>query len=55
MPFYHVEYGVEAGAKCGMFTPDEKTIEYMEGRCVRPYTIYEPDADASMSRCWNST
>ncbi len=37
---------VEAGAKCGMFVPDEKTIEYMDERCVRPYKIYKPDDDA---------
>ena len=36
---------IEAGAKCGMMVPDEKTIQYME-RCVRLYTIYKPDPDA---------
>ena len=40
---------IEAGAKCGMFVPDEKTIQYME-RCVRPYTIYKPDPDAVYER-----
>ncbi len=41
---------VEAGAKCGIFAPDEKTCEY----CNIPYTEKEkalrPDADASYSR-----
>lgn len=36
---------IEAGAKCGIMTPDEKTIEYMK-RCVRPYKIYKSDPDA---------
>jgi len=30
---------VEAGAKCGIIEPDEKTIEYVEGRAERPYEI----------------
>ena len=37
---------VEAGAKCGIFTPDQKTIDYMKGRCIRPYQVYRADEDA---------
>ena len=40
---------IEAGAKCGLFTPDEKTIQYMK-RCVRPYKIYQSDPDAVFKR-----
>ena len=37
---------IEAGAKNGIFTADEKTIAYYDGRAKRPYTIFEPDPDA---------
>lgn len=38
---------IEAGAKNGIFPVDEKTIEYMKEHSVKPYTVYEPDADAA--------
>ncbi len=37
---------IEAGAKNGIFPVDEKTVEYMNGRVDRPYTVYEADEDA---------
>ncbi len=37
---------IEAGAKNGIFTVDEITTAYMDGRVSRPYTIYEADEDA---------
>lgn len=37
---------IEAGAKNGIFSVDEKTVEYMNGRVSRPYTAYAADADA---------
>ncbi len=37
---------IEAGAKNGIFAVDDVTIKYMDGRCKRPYTVYEADPDA---------
>ena len=48
--FTMANMAVEAGAKAGMFVPDEKTLAYLEGRCRRPYTVYRPDADAAYER-----
>ena len=40
---------IEAGAKNGIFPPDEITKEYVEGRAKRPYKFYSSDADAVYS------
>ncbi len=37
---------IEAGAKNGIFTVDERTMEYMKNRCERTPVIFEADADA---------
>lgn len=37
---------IEAGGKNAIFPVDEKTVEYVEGRAKRPYTVYEADEDA---------
>ncbi len=37
---------IEAGAKNGIFPVDQRTIEYMEGRCERKPVVYEADPDA---------
>ncbi|MEE1200769.1 MAG: 3-isopropylmalate dehydratase large subunit [Christensenellales bacterium] len=37
---------IEAGAKNGIFPVDEKTLAYINGRVLRPYTVYEADEDA---------
>ena len=37
---------IEAGAKNGIFPVDDITIQYLEGRAKRPYTVFEADADA---------
>ncbi|MDD5824097.1 MAG: 3-isopropylmalate dehydratase large subunit [Firmicutes bacterium] len=41
---------IEAGGKNGIFPVDEKTMEYVEGRCIRPFTVYEADEDAEYER-----
>lgn len=41
---------IEAGAKNGIFGVDDVTLEYVKGRTIRPYQIYESDADASYVR-----
>jgi len=37
---------IEAGAKNGIFQPDEMTEEYFRGRASRPYRIFRSDPDA---------
>lgn len=37
---------IEAGGKNGIFQVDDITRTYMKDRVTRPYTAYEPDADA---------
>ncbi len=37
---------IEAGAKNGIFPVDNKTMEYINAHSVKPYTVYEADADA---------
>ena len=41
---------IEAGAKNGIFPVDERTMEYMQGRCERQPAIYEADADAEYEK-----
>ena len=41
---------IEAGAKNGIFSVDDITRDYMNGRCTRKWTAYEADADAVYSR-----
>ncbi len=38
---------IEAGAKNGIFTPDEITTAYVKERAKRPYTLYASDPDAA--------
>ncbi len=41
---------IEAGAKAGLFCPDEKTVEYLEQRATRPYTLSQPDREATYAQ-----
>ena len=41
---------IEAGAKNGIFPVDEKTLQYVEGRVARPFTVYQADEDAVYER-----
>lgn len=41
---------IESGAKNGIFSVDDTTRKYMEGRCDRKWTAYEADADAEYTR-----
>ena len=41
---------IEAGAKNGIFSVDDITRKYMEGRCDRKWTAYEADADAEYAK-----
>lgn len=44
--FTAANMAIEAGAKNGIFPPDEITQEYVKGRAKRPYTFYSSDPDA---------
>ncbi len=44
---------IEAGAKNGIFPVDDVTIEYLNGRFKREYTIYEADEDAEYDEVYN--
>lgn len=37
---------IECGAKNGIFPVDDVTLQYVNGRALREYTVYEADADA---------
>lgn len=37
---------IEAGGKCGLIEPDEKTLDYIKDRAQRDYQVYKSDADA---------
>jgi len=38
---------IEAGGKCGLIAPDEKTFKYLEGRVDDDYQVYKSDEDAN--------
>jgi 3-isopropylmalate/(R)-2-methylmalate dehydratase large subunit len=44
--FSMANMAIEAGAKNGIMAPDAITLEYVKGRTLRPYTVYESDTDA---------
>ena len=44
--FTMANMAIEAGAKNGIFTVDEKTLEYVREHSTKPYTVYEADPDA---------
>jgi len=41
---------IEAGAKNGIFMPDEKVVEYLRGRTTRSYEMLTSDEDADYSQ-----
>lgn len=45
--FTMANMAIEAGAKNGIFEPDEKTLEYLKGRVKREFEIVRSDPDAS--------
>ncbi len=48
--FTMANMAIEAGAKAGIFRVDKKTLDYIKPRAKRPYTVYEPDADAEYAQ-----
>ncbi len=50
--FTMANMAIEAGAKAGLFEPDEKTLSYVVRRAKRPYTIYSSDEDAEYEKVY---
>ena len=48
--FTMANMAIEAGAKVGLFCPDEKTVEYLEQRATRPYRLFESDPQAGYAQ-----
>lgn len=45
--------GIEAGGKNCIIEPDEKTLDFLNGRVDRKYEIVRSDSDAKYSDVWN--
>jgi len=41
---------IEAGGKAGLFSVDDRTLEYIKMRAKRPYTVYRPCKDAEYAK-----
>ena len=41
---------IEAGGKCGLFIPDEKTLAYANERAARPFNAIYPDKEANYAQ-----
>jgi 3-isopropylmalate/(R)-2-methylmalate dehydratase large subunit len=41
---------IEAGGKAGLFRVDNKTLEYVQLRARRQYTVFQPDDDAEYEK-----
>jgi 3-isopropylmalate/(R)-2-methylmalate dehydratase large subunit len=48
--FTMANMAIEAGGKAGLFAVDSTTSAYVDERATRPYSIYEPDADAAYTQ-----
>lgn len=48
--FTMANMAIEAGAKAGLFRVDQKTLDYVQTRAKREFTVYEPDNDAEYAR-----
>jgi len=44
--FTMANMAIEAGAKAGLFSVDDKTRAYVDGRATRQYSVYSSDPDA---------
>ena len=50
--FTMANMSIEAGAKTGLFAVDKKTIDYVETRAKRPYTVYPADKKANYAKVY---
>lgn len=50
--FTMANMSIEAGAKTGLFAVDKKTIDYVETRAKRSYTVYPADKKANYAKVY---
>lgn len=50
--FTMANMAIEAGAKNGIFSVDEKTMEHIKSHSTRPYTVYESDESAEYEKVY---
>ena len=50
--FTMANMAIEAGGKAGLFRVDSNTRQYVKSRAKRPFTVYEPDADAEYAKVY---
>lgn len=50
--FSMTNMAIEAGAKSGLIEADEKTIEFVEARAKKPFTVYRSDSDAEVEKAF---
>ena len=50
--FTMANMAIEAGAKNGIFAPDEKTVAYVQDRAKRDYELVESDPDANYAKVY---
>ncbi len=48
--FTMANMAIEAGAKNGIIAPDIRTLEYVQGRTIRPFELFASDPDAVYAR-----
>ncbi|MDI6689932.1 MAG: 3-isopropylmalate dehydratase large subunit [Actinomycetota bacterium] len=48
--FTMANMAIEAGAKSGIIEPDQITLDYVNPRARRPFTVYKSDEDANYER-----
>lgn len=48
--FTMANMAIEAGGKNGIITPDQTTLDYVQGRVKRPWKVYKSDPDAKYAR-----
>ncbi len=51
--FTMANMAIEAGAKVGVFNPDEITMEYVRGRARREPRVFRSDPDARYAQVWD--
>lgn len=51
--FTMANMAIEAGAKAGLFNPDDVTLEYVRPRAKRPFQVYRSDPDARYAQEWD--